>query len=102
MQGTDPIEITLKRLVALGSLGGVISHANGHRYLYFYPVDEASCLYQQCLRKMIPPPRHKVYGSIVDALDSVDECLSKLGSESLLTTFSWLEDGSAINLLDRT
>ena len=79
---------TCKRLLSAMQLGVIITHGNGHRWLYSYPHDEnEASLNEQLVNAGHPMMRSKCYGTVADALDRVDGALKVLGQPSLLESF---------------
>ncbi len=70
----------LKRLLTLNQIGGYITSRDGHRWIDWIADDDY--VFPMAVQLEIIT-RSKVYGGIVDALDRVDESLSKLGERSL-------------------
>ena len=78
-------EKTAKRLLMAMQFGIVISHADGHRWIYSYPGDalDGYRLNKLLRDKGLPEIRHKCYGTVIDALDRVDGALKALGHPTL-------------------
>lgn len=78
-------EKTCKRLLGAMQLGIVITHGNGHRWVYSFETDEVEGSLNELLcAKGKEALRHKCYGTVLDALDRVDGALKVLGKASLL------------------
>ena len=79
---------TCKRLLSAMQWGIVITHGDGHRWIYSFVTDENGTSINNALReKKLPPIRGKCYGSVIDALNRVDGALKILGWPSLLQTY---------------
>ncbi len=82
-------DTTCKRLLGAMQFGIIITHGNGHRWIYSMNVDECDqgSLNYQLRAKGKPVIREKCYGTVIDALDRVDGALKVLGRASLLEQF---------------
>lgn len=79
---------TCERLLSASYYGIIITHGDGHRWIYSFDTDEFDESLDEMLQKKgLPPIRSKCYGSVIDALDRVDGALKALGLPSLLETY---------------
>lgn len=79
---------TCKRLLSAMQYGVLITHGDGHRWIYTFETDEFEESLNYSLRKLGKPViRSKCYGNINDALDRIDGALKVLGYPSLLERF---------------
>ena len=84
-------ETLLKRLLSAGQLGFAIHSENGHRWVVYSPNGGANgCNLQEQYKKL---PRCKCYGSLEDALDTIDAWLKERGFvDNLLEMFRDWQD----------
>jgi len=80
---------TCKRLLSAMQYGVVITHGDGHRWIYCVDTDEnEGTNIDEALRKAGKPVmRSKCYGSVIDALNRVDGALKVLGWPSLMEAY---------------
>lgn len=79
---------TCKRLLSAMQYGVIITHGDGHRWIYSYATDESDLSLNDRLHDAgHPAMRNKCYGSVVDALDRVDGVLKILKLPSLMETY---------------
>lgn len=80
---------TCKRLLSAMQYGIVITHGDGHRWIYCIDTDENGDNNLDTALSAINKPiiRSKCYGTIIDALNRVDGALKVLGWPSLLEAY---------------
>ena len=81
---------TEKRLLSASRMGIIFDYADGHRYIQFVNEDDvmedSRSMLEFVKTQNVDGGRdwHKVYGTIIDALDKVDELLKEGGITSTL------------------
>lgn len=80
-------DVVCKRLLSAMQYGIIITHGDGHRWIYSADTDENESLDSALHDIGLPSIRSKCYGSVVDALNRVDGALKVLGRPSLLEAY---------------
>jgi hypothetical protein len=74
MTAIDYVELC-QRLLGLMQLGCTLESADGHIWINQYEKDEGATL-ESILKANNIMLNNKIYGGVIEALDTIDECLS--------------------------
>ena len=82
-----------KRLIVLSQLGIRIEHRDGHRWIEYTPSDTFD--FEHMLKMDGILLNNKIYGTLEDALNIIDRCLTRCNVKTLLENF-WYEEREII------